>query len=103
MNNRKNDKLLDEKVTFKNLDVESPRLSTRGREGVKVGSNLVHVVVEWPLMVNCFRKKVAFIILKLKITSEFLLMYLSNSLMNIMVNCLTKKEAFIILKLKITF
>ena len=29
--------------------VECPRLSTRGGEGVKIGSKLVHVVVEWPL------------------------------------------------------
>ena len=27
-------------------DVECPRLSTRGGEGVKIGSKLVHVVVE---------------------------------------------------------
>ena len=27
----------------------SPRLSTRGGEGVKIGSKLVHVVVEWSL------------------------------------------------------
>ena len=31
--------------------VECPRLSTRGGEGVKVGSKLVHVVVECPLSV----------------------------------------------------
>ena len=30
-------------------DVEYPRLSTRGGEGVKIGSKLVHVVVECPL------------------------------------------------------
>ena len=29
--------------------VKSPRLSTRGGEGVKNGQNLVHVVVECPL------------------------------------------------------
>ena len=29
--------------------VESPRLSTRGGEGVKIGQNLVHVVVEGQL------------------------------------------------------
>ena len=29
--------------------VECPRLSTRGGEGVKIGQNLVHVVVECPL------------------------------------------------------
>ena len=29
--------------------VECPRLSTRGGEGVKIGSKLVHVVVECPL------------------------------------------------------
>ena len=31
-------------------DVECPRLSTRGGEGVKSGSKLVHVVVECPLI-----------------------------------------------------
>ena len=30
--------------------VKSPRLSTRGGEGVKNGQNLVHVVVECPLI-----------------------------------------------------
>ena len=30
--------------------VKCPRLSTRGGEGVKIGQNLVHVVVECPLM-----------------------------------------------------
>ena len=30
--------------------VECPCLSTRGGEGVKIGSKLVHVVVECPLM-----------------------------------------------------
>ena len=29
--------------------VKCPRLSTRGGEEVKIGQNLVHVVVEWPL------------------------------------------------------
>ena len=32
--------------------VEYPRLSTRGGEGVKIGSKLVHVVVECPLIVR---------------------------------------------------
>ena len=30
--------------------VKCPRLSTRGDEGVKIGQNLVHVVVECPLI-----------------------------------------------------
>ena len=36
--------------------VECPCLSTRGGEGVKIGSKLVHVVVEWPLIqiIKCF-------------------------------------------------
>ena len=33
-------------------DVKCPRLSTRGGEGVKIGQNLVHVVVECPLSKN---------------------------------------------------
>ena len=32
--------------------VECPRLSTRGGEGVEIGSKLVHVVVECPLIQN---------------------------------------------------
>ena len=30
--------------------VKCPRLSTRGGEGVKIGQNLVHIVVECPLI-----------------------------------------------------
>jgi hypothetical protein len=36
-------------------NVQCSRLSTRGvggTEGFKIGSNLVHVVVEWPLNMN---------------------------------------------------
>ena len=29
-----------------------PRLSTRGGEGVKNRQNIVHVVIEWPLMIH---------------------------------------------------
>ena len=32
-------------------DVKCPCLSTRGGEGVKIGQNLVHVVVECPLII----------------------------------------------------
>ena len=35
--------------------VKSPRLSTRGGEGVKNGQNLVHVDVECPLTGDAFR------------------------------------------------
>ena len=34
--------------------VEYPRLSTPGGEGVKIGQNLVHVVVECPLRLHQF-------------------------------------------------
>ena len=34
-------------------DIKCTRLSTRGGEGVKIGQNLVHVVVECPLR-NCY-------------------------------------------------
>ena len=39
--------------------VECPRLSTRGGEGVKIGSKLVHVVVECPLM-SCSTANLSF-------------------------------------------
>ena len=36
--------------------VKSPRLSTRGGEGVKNGQNLVHVIVECPLSFFFFNR-----------------------------------------------
>ena len=40
-------------VDNKERYVKCPRLSTRGEWGVKIGSKLVHVVVEWPLSQCC--------------------------------------------------
>ena len=38
--------------------VKYPRLYTRGGEGVKIGQNLVHIVVECPLMKNALNNQV---------------------------------------------
>ena len=39
-------------VTKGRYHVKYPQLSTRGGEGVKIGQNLVHVVIEWTLTVD---------------------------------------------------